>query len=88
MKSMEHSLHTPFQVCTQCVMDTTDFEIYFDENGVCNHCLFFEKVLKKNWLPNVYGGKKLDSIIKNIQQEGRNNHYDCVIGISGGVDSR
>jgi N-acetyl sugar amidotransferase len=87
MKRIERSLHIPFQVCTQCVMDTTDLEISFDENGICNHCLFFEKVLKKNWLPNSYGEIKLDGIIKKIQQEGQNNHYDCVIGLSGGVDS-
>lgn len=76
-----------YQVCTNCVMDTTDPEINFDENGVCNHCLKFENQLKKNWFPNEEGKKKLDTIINQIKNDGKNKKYDCVIGLSGGVDS-
>lgn len=76
-----------YQICTNCIMDTTDPEIYFDENGVCNHCLKFENQLKKNWFPNEEGKKKLDVIINQIKIDGKNKKYDCVIGLSGGVDS-
>lgn len=76
-----------YQVCTNCIMDTTDEEITFDEKGVCNHCLKFETVLKKNWFPNEEGRKKLDSIVEKIKNDGKNKKYDCVIGLSGGVDS-
>jgi len=76
-----------YQICTNCIMDTTDPEIYFDENGVCNHCLKFENQLKKNWFPNEEGKKKLDAIINQIKIDGKNKKYDCVIGLSGGVDS-
>lgn len=76
-----------YQICTNCIMDTTDPEIYFDENGVCNHCLNFENQLKKNWFPNEEGKKKLDAIINQIKIDGKNKKYDCVIGLSGGVDS-
>ncbi len=76
-----------YQICTNCIMDTTDPEIYFDENGVCNHCLKFENQLKKNWFPNEEGKKKLDAIIEQIKIDGKNKRYDCVIGLSGGVDS-
>jgi len=76
-----------YQICTNCIMDTTDPEIYFDENGVCNHCLKFENQLKKNWFPNEEGKKKLDAIINQIKRDGKNKKYDCVIGLSGGVDS-
>lgn len=87
MSIVKHSKNDFYQICTRCVMDTTDSEIYFDENGVCNHCLYFEKVLKRNWLPNTHGEIKLDGIIKKIQYESQHNHYDCMIGLSGGVDS-
>ena len=76
-----------YQICTNCIMDTTDPEIYFDENGVCNHCLKFENQLKKSWFPNEEGKKKLDAIINQIKIDGKNKKYDCVIGLSGGVDS-
>lgn len=76
-----------YHICTRCIMDTTDPDIYFDENGVCNHCLKFEKILSKNWFPNEQGKEKLDAIVKKIKSDGRKNKYDCVIGLSGGVDS-
>lgn len=76
-----------YQICTNCVMDTTDPEISFNEDGICNHCTFFEEVQKKNWFPNEEGKRKLDSIIAQIRENGKNSKYDCVIGLSGGVDS-
>jgi len=36
-----------YQICTRCVMDTTDPEINFDKNGVCNHCMEFDEVTSK-----------------------------------------
>jgi N-acetyl sugar amidotransferase len=75
-----------YQVCNKCVMDTTDEEITFNEMGICNHCIEFDNLLKK-WTPNGYGKHKLDSIIEKIKLEGKNNKFDCVIGLSGGVDS-
>lgn len=76
-----------YQICIRCVMDTTDSDINFDENGICNHCHNFEDVLSKKWYPSEEGAKKLDEIIFTIQKEGKNKKYDCVIGLSGGVDS-
>ena len=75
------------QRCSRCVMDTSDPEIIFDENGVCNHCEKFDLETKKNWFPNVEGKKKLDLMFENIRQEGRGNEYDCILGLSGGIDS-
>jgi len=76
-----------YQICTNCVMDTSDPEITFDENGVCNHCRKFEKEIKPRWFPNEEGKKKLDKIIEQIKLDGQGKEYDCVIGLSGGVDS-
>ena len=76
-----------YQVCTRCVMDTTDPDISFDEQGVCNHCHEFDEVTSKRWFPNEVGKEKLNAIFEKIKQEGRNQDYDCIIGLSGGVDS-
>ena len=38
-----------YQICTRCVMDTTDSKITFDENGVCDHCRNFDKNIKPFW---------------------------------------
>ncbi|RLQ94809.1 N-acetyl sugar amidotransferase [Falsibacillus albus] len=74
-----------FQVCRNCVMDTTDPDITFDENGICDFCNGY----KKNILPAVERNtfEDLEEIAKKIRETGKNNDYDCVIGISGGVDS-
>jgi aminotransferase len=75
------------QICSRCVMDTTDPEITFDKDGVCSHCLGFDTVTKKNWFPNKDGAQKLETIVETIKREGKNKEYDCIIGLSGGADS-
>lgn len=76
-----------YKQCTRCVMDTTDPEITFDENGVCNHCANFEKIIKPNWHQDVIGEQKLSEILQKIKVDCKNDEYDCVIGLSGGIDS-
>ena len=51
-----------YQMCTRCVMDTTDPEIIFDKNWVCNNCREFDEVTSKRWFPNDEGTKKLQVI--------------------------
>ena len=76
-----------YQMCTRCVMDTTDLKITFDENGVCNHCREFDEVTSKRWFPNAEGTKKLEAIYEKMKKENANKDYDCILGLSGGVDS-
>ncbi|NNA93368.1 N-acetyl sugar amidotransferase [Pseudomonas gessardii] len=76
-----------YKICTKCVMDTSDKEITFNEEGVCNHCLKFELVSKNNWFPNEAGAAKWAHIIQEIKLAGKGKEYDCVLGLSGGVDS-
>lgn len=76
-----------YQMCTRCVMDTTDPEIKFDENGVCNHCKRYDQIVKKMILSDKKKETKLKEIIKKIKEDGKNKKYDCIIGVSGGVDS-
>ena len=76
-----------FQVCARCVMDTTDFKIVFDENGVCDHCLDFEQYVKPNWHTDERGDAELQKIIAKIKEDGKGRDFDCIIGMSGGADS-
>ena len=48
-----------YKVCSRCVMDTSDNEITFDEEGICNHCREFDEVTSKGWFPNEEGAKRL-----------------------------
>tara|TARA_Y100000590_G_scaffold233532_1_gene263088 strand:- start:12985 stop:14100 length:1116 start_codon:yes stop_codon:yes gene_type:complete len=68
-------------------MDTTDQYIDFDNSGVCNHCLEFEEFKKPKWFPNEEGEKKLEHLFSVIKNEGKNKEYDCILGLSGGLDS-
>jgi len=76
-----------YQVCSKCVMDTTDSAITFDVNGVCNHCIKFETVTSRDWYPNDEGLRRWKAIVEQIKQEGKGKEYDCILGLSGGVDS-
>lgn len=78
-----------YQICTRCIMDTSDPEIIFDENGMCNHCT---TALSRTDTPpfTLTADEKnhaLQKIIATIKQAGKNKPYDCIIGLSGGVDS-
>ena len=76
-----------YQMCMRCVMDTSDPEISFDKNGICNHCREFDDVTCKRWFPDEGGAHKLNAIIGKIKNDGADQEYDCIIGLSGGVDS-
>ncbi|MFL0247331.1 N-acetyl sugar amidotransferase [Candidatus Clostridium stratigraminis] len=76
-----------YQVCTNCVMDTTDSKIIFDEKGMCDHCNNFYNNIKPNWHPDEIGAKQLNKILDKIKADGKGKPYDCIIGLSGGVDS-
>jgi N-acetyl sugar amidotransferase len=68
-------------------MDTTDSKIKFDEGGVCDHCRdFYENVLP-NWHTDERGKIKLKAIVDKIKKSGRGKDFDCILGLSGGIDS-
>ena len=76
-----------YQICSNCVMDTTAPKIIFDQNGICEYCINYEKNILPNWHPNELGNKLFDSILKKIKKEGEGKDHDCLIGVSGGADS-
>jgi len=75
------------QICRRCVMNTTDPGIYFDKNGVCNHCHEYDLAVAARIFPEKIAKQKLGALVKQIKSDGRNKSYDCVIGVSGGIDS-
>lgn len=77
----------PYQICTRCVMDTTDPDIRFDEQGVCSHCRAYDRAIGKHVLTNETGQRKVEKLVERITKDGAGKPYDCVIGVSGGVDS-
>lgn len=68
-------------------MDTSDSRITFDENGVCDHCIDFNETVKPNWYPNEEGLKRLETTVAKIKADGKGRDFDCILGMSGGVDS-
>ena len=76
-----------YQQCVRCVMDTSDKEIIFSEYGVCSHCINFDQVSSKKWHPNEKGQDIFDQTISKIKENGKGKDYDCIIGLSGGLDS-
>ncbi len=76
-----------YQICTKCIMDTTDPEIEFDDYGICNHCKIYDEKVKSELFYDKEGEQKLNQLINKIKKEGKNKKYDCIIGVSGGVDS-
>ncbi len=76
-----------YKMCTNCAMDTSDTKITFDANGVCDHCNdYYQNVLPK-WHPDENGRKELEKIVKKIKKQGEGNEFDCIMGMSGGLDS-
>lgn len=76
-----------YQICARCVMDTSDPNIFFDETGICNHCKLLMDNRERYWLPNKAGEARLRTLIDQIKEAGRGKLYDCIMGLSGGVDS-
>jgi len=68
-------------------MDETAKEITFDEYGVCNYCKYYDEVLVNEIFSSKGGNEKLEKLIEEIKRKGTNSKYDCLIGLSGGVDS-
>jgi N-acetyl sugar amidotransferase len=74
-------------MCAKCVMDTTDPEITFDGQGVCHHCRRYDLVIERLLSIGSRGQERLGRLVEAITRNGKGKEYDCVIGISGGVDS-
>ena len=79
--------HRPYQRCTNCVMDTSDSAITFDEHGVCDFCNDFYQNIQPSWQDKLKDPYLLRRTAEQIKAASKGRKYDCIIGMSGGVDS-
>jgi len=77
----------PYQICNRCIMDTSDPYITFNDQGNCNHCNSAVELAGQIWFPGENGERMLTGTIERIKNEEKNKEFDCIIGLSGGVDS-
>lgn len=68
-------------------MDTSDPEIEFDENGICSHCQRYEHLVAGVLTTQVERERRKEKLISAAKRHGAGREYDCLIGVSGGVDS-
>lgn len=76
-----------YQICAQCIMDTSDPQISFDAQGVCDYCNNFKSAIQPNWHTDERGEKELMALADKIKKNGKGKDFDCIIGLSGGLDS-
>ena len=68
-------------------MDTTDADITFDSNGVCMRCNEYKERIEPDWNHGKGHEKELQDLIASIKKSGEGKEYDCILGLSGGLDS-
>jgi N-acetyl sugar amidotransferase len=77
----------PYHICSNCIMDTSDPNIVFDGRGWCDYCNNFESTIKPNWHTDARGAAALEQMADAIRIASKGRDFDCIIGLSGGLDS-
>ncbi|MBI5068811.1 MAG: N-acetyl sugar amidotransferase [Deltaproteobacteria bacterium] len=77
----------PYAICSNCIMDTSDSNITFDARGWCDYCNNFHANILPHWHPDEASEREIMAVADRIRREGKGRDHDCIIGISGGVDS-
>lgn len=77
-----------YQICTRCIMDTSAADISFDAAGVCNYCRqFLERSGHLFAKDPGLRQRELEAFVAKVKASGQGKRYDCIVGVSGGVDS-
>lgn len=76
-----------YQICTKCIMDTSDPNIEFDSSGLCDYCKNFESTIKHDWQEQIQNLAALSNMANGIRTDSKGRDFDCIIGLSGGLDS-
>jgi N-acetyl sugar amidotransferase len=76
-----------YQICNKTIMDTTDPTITFNEKGESDYYTNYIKIIKPNWHTDKKGYAELIKTAAKIKKDGKNRDFDCIIGLSGGLDS-
>jgi N-acetyl sugar amidotransferase len=86
---MDQATHAArdYAICSNCIMDTSDPNITFDARGWCDYCNGFHENILPNWHPDQRGERELATIAEKIRESGKGKDFDCIIGLSGGLDS-
>lgn len=77
----------PYAICSNCIMDTSDSNITFDERGRCDYCNNYFTNILPNWHPNEQGEQDIMRQVEKIKRDAKGRDHDSLLGISGGVDS-
>lgn len=76
-----------YQQCSRCILDTKDDpQMEFDANGVCHYCHNYEEIAA-SYPQGADAEQEIQRLVAQIKADGKNSDYDCVLGVSGGVDS-
>lgn len=73
------------RICTRCIMDTTASDIDFDDHGQCSYCSDFLARLDRTGLAATEDQRNI--FLERVRRDGTGRDYDCIVGLSGGVDS-
>jgi N-acetyl sugar amidotransferase len=76
-----------YQICVTCIMDTADPSIRFDASGKCDYCANFETNLRPHWQDDIANPTRVQALADAIKAERKGHDFDCIIGLSGGLDS-
>jgi N-acetyl sugar amidotransferase len=76
-----------YQICTKTIMDTSDSNIVFNTEGVSDYYTNFKEVIEPNWHTDQRGMNELMQIADKIKKDGKGRDFDCIMGLSGGLDS-
>jgi N-acetyl sugar amidotransferase len=87
MRSNSLAKNRPYLICTNCIMDTSDSKIAFDDAGICEYCRNYETNIRPHWHTDERGEREINAQVAAIKAAGRGRDHDCIIGVSGGIDS-
>jgi N-acetyl sugar amidotransferase len=80
-------INASYQICSRCVMDVSDPRISFNSVGVCDHCEDYIENVAPGWQQGAEGRNQLARIVEDIMKSGKDKDFDCILGLSGGLDS-
>jgi len=87
MEKNKNNTARPYQICTKTIMDTSDPNIVFNENGESDYYTNYVENILPNWHTDERGYQELMKTAEKIKKESKNRDFDCIIGLSGGLDS-
>jgi len=76
-----------YRICANCIMDISDPHINFDAASICDYCYNFDLNIRPSWRTDEHAHSQLLAIAEKIRSTRTGEEFDCIIGLSGGLDS-